>query len=585
MIIPMKKLTVVCVTEDRDQALDELGALGAMHISSKTVPEGEKLEKARRRLWRIQRALKELPRQPERAPSGLTPEESVEAIWTVVLRRRLLGEELAALQAERERVEPFGQFEPDEITALAERGLTVKLYTASPRDEIKIPDDASVIELHRDRKQRCFAVVCKGPLHIDAREEPLPEISLGTLDERIERLQGERENQRQQMKEYAGDNLVVVQYMRLVRQQVNLMEANLGMGKSGPVSYLRGYVPAESIPDVEKAAEKEGWALLIQEPGPGDSPPTLIRNPKWVSIIEPVFKFINIAPGYREVDISALFLLFFSLFFAMIVGDAGYGAIFLGLAFLGRATLPKAPKVLWTLLIVMSVGTIIWGLLTGNIFGMQGLPPVFTMTKIPWLTDEKNLMFLCFLIGAIHLTLAHGWNVIRGINSMRALSQFGWICTTWFMFFVARTMVLGKSFPSFMMWALVVGVVLIAVFMTPFRLLKAEWFNHVMLPLNLISNFVDVVSYVRLFAVGMATFAMASAFNQMAGDLAGGVVGNIIAAVVLFGGHTLNILLATMGVLVHGIRLNTLEFSGHLGLEWTGQPYNPLTRKVYKERA
>jgi V/A-type H+-transporting ATPase subunit I len=67
--------------------------------------------------------------------------------------------------------------------------------------------------------------------------------------------------------------------------------------------------------------------------------------------------------------------------------------------------------------------------------------------------------------------------------------------------------------------------------------------------------------------------------------MAGGVVGNIIAAVVLFGGHTLNILLATMGVLVHGIRLNTLEFSGHLGLEWSGQPYTPLTRKVYKERA
>jgi V/A-type H+-transporting ATPase subunit I len=115
-------------------------------------------------------------------------------------------------------------------------------------------------------------------------------------------------------------------------------------------------------------------------------------------------------------------------------------------------------------------------------------------------------------------------------------------------------------------------------FMTPLRRLRAEWFNHVMLPLNLVSNFVDVVSYVRLFAVGMATFAMASAFNEMAGGMARGAVGHLAAAALLFLGHTLNILLASMGVLVHGIRLNTLEFSGHLGLEWSGRPYRPLTR-------
>jgi len=121
--------------------------------------------------------------------------------------------------------------------------------------------------------------------------------------------------------------------------------------------------------------------------------------------------------------------------------------------------------------------------------------------------------------------------------------------------------------------------VLIVLFMTPVGRLKAEWFNHVMLPLSIVSNFVDVVSYLRLFAVGTASFAVAAAFNEMAlGDVRG-LGSGIVAAFVLFFGHTLNILLAAMGVLVHGVRLNTLEFSSHVGMQWTGVPYRPFARE------
>jgi V/A-type H+-transporting ATPase subunit I len=221
---------------------------------------------------------------------------------------------------------------------------------------------------------------------------------------------------------------------------------------------------------------------------------------------------------------------------------------------------------------VMSICTIAWGVLTGNYFGIL-VPSV----QVQWLTDDNNLMLLCFFIGAVHLTLAHGWNVIRYGKNPLALAQLGWICTTWVMFFLARTMILGKPFPSVMSWVFLAGAVLIAVFMTPLARIKQEWFNYVTLPLDLVSNFVDVVSYVRLYAVGMATYAVASAFNGMALDIGfGGLFSGLGAALILFLGHVLNLALATMGVLVHGLRLNALEFSGHLGLEWSGTPYNPF---------
>ena len=110
--------------------------------------------------------------------------------------------------------------------------------------------------------------------------------------------------------------------------------------------------------------------------------------------------------------------------------------------------------------------------------------------------------------------------------------------------------------------------------------IKSEWFNYIILPLNIVSNFVDVVSYVRLFAVGAASFALANAFNQMAMDVGfGGFLSGLVASLILFFSHLLNILLSAMGVMVHGVRLNTLEFSGHIGVQWAGRKYIPF-RKI-----
>ncbi len=125
---------------------------------------------------------------------------------------------------------------------------------------------------------------------------------------------------------------------------------------------------------------------------------------------------------------------------------------------------------------------------------------------------------------------------------------------------------------------------LVIVFMTPFKRLKTEWAGHVMLPFDVIGNFVDVVSYVRLFAVGSASLAVSVAFNEIAiGKGISSVVSGLIAALILFAGHALNIILCIIGVLVHGVRLNTLEFSGHIGLEWSGFKYDPFARKRIME--
>jgi len=186
------------------------------------------------------------------------------------------------------------------------------------------------------------------------------------------------------------------------------------------------------------------------------------------------------------------------------------------------------------------------------------------------------------------------WNVweLARSRQFKALEQFGWTLTTWFMFFLADDMVLKGHMLGYlglsaettaMLWrvlvySLVAGIVLIVLFMMPPREIKDGWFNLALLPLSLVSNFTDVVSYVRLYAVGTAGFAVANAFNNM---IFGGDKpwwGLLLGAVLAFLAHTLNILLSTMGVLVHGIRLNTLEFSNHKGISWSGSPYKPFAK-------
>lgn len=586
MIARMSKVILLCTRASQTATLDRLRDLGVMDISSVRIPQSDDLDKARSSLSYVQRALDVLPKHTDVLRSGEEPERIVSAVWKIIQENEDLADRLEQLKGEAARIEPFGQFNPEQIRALRERGVFVKLYSAGPKYECRAPEGAVCVELERDRDGVYFVIIAREDVEIDAHEIRLPQRGLARIREAIEETQHTIERNERRLHWYAGDRTAVEGLVQQARDRVWYLEVKHGMGETEPVVYLQGFIPKSNEEAVRSAAAENGWGVVFEEPTPSDRPPTLVRMPNWVKPIRAVFDMIGVVPGYEEVDISALFLLFLSLFFAMLVGDAGYGLLFLGLTLGVRFGMKKVPRQLTTLLMIMSVCTIVWGVLTGTYFGITKalLPAPLRAFSLGWLSgsgEETNehIMLLCFLIGAIHLTLAHAWNAVRFRGSLTALSQLGWIGMTWTMFFAARSMVLGKDFPVMAGWVMGGGgALLILLFMTPVKKIKEEWFNFVTFPLDVVSNFVDVVSYVRLFAVGAASFAVANAFNQMAAEMWGGVLGGIGAALIVFFGHILNILLAAMGVLVHGIRLNTLEFSSHLGMQWTGRKFNPFRR-------
>ena len=601
MIVQMKKVTILCVAHDRAATLEALRALGVLHVKPVVAPSGSGLEDAREKASGLRRLLEALPAAAEGTkPTGRDAFTVVAEVSDLLDERKEKQARLEALQAEVARVEPFGAFDPSAVKALAEKGVVLKLYRASTKTALPLPEGVTAEKLAVRKTDAYWALFAAAPFEwAGAEEQRLPAESTAEMQAGIARLQAELAADQQKLQEAAGDRALLEQLLTHADAEVKLQEVRAGMGNAEAISYVQGFTPAEDVEPVRQAAARHGWGLVVEEPGPQDDVPVKLNPPRWASPIKAVFQGIDILPAYNEADVSVVFMLFFSLFFAMIIGDAGYGAIFLGLTWLARR---KMPKDAFRLLVVTSTATIVWGLITGTIFGIN--PEVLAKAgldkiQIPFLTDPdrsaQNIMGMCFLIGAIQITVGHFWNVVDLLKAkkLKALEQFGWILTTWFMFFLADDMVLKGNMASYLQlseagdallwkgltWAMVAGVVMIVFFMMPPKEIKDGWFNLALLPLNLVSNFTDVVSYVRLYAVGTAGFAVANAFNNMifpGGDVS--LIALLLGAVMAFLAHTLNILLSTMGVLVHGIRLNTLEFSNHKGISWSGSAYRPFAK-------
>ncbi|MBT8041590.1 MAG: hypothetical protein HKP10_04280 [Kiritimatiellales bacterium] len=599
MIVKMKKLTLLCTPAQQKHTLDTLRDLKVIHVEHIKAPEGHELDQARNHLLYVQRAKEVLTARPDTDPTGKDPDELVDTVWRLIHKEKELKETIQALEHERERILPFGDFEPRKIQKLRSTGLFIALYELPIKDTPPAPDGVSIVEISRSKTSIYALAVSRAEFTLPAHEVRLPDQSLSQVEYHIEKAKDALEQTETEFQHYAGDLRLVEQIADKAADGVTYLEVENGMGAEEAIIYLKGFYPVDREDDIVAAAEENGWGYKLDAVSEEDQPPTLLRNPKWVKPIQAVLDVIGVVPGYKELDVSALFLIFLSIFFAFLIGDAGYGLLFIALTLFGKIKSKgnAAAQPGLNLLMIMSTSCVIFGALTGNYFGIPTenlwaplqLPVNDFMTGMQADTglrdanvSANHIMFICFLIGAVHITIAHVWNFIRKINSFACLGDLGWICSTWGLFFLVLEMVIGVDaipvpmMPKPILGSLVgtgAGLILFSI------LAQKDYFGVVTLALDLINNFVDIISYVRLYAVGAASLAIAVAFNEMATGIGFKGLASLGAALILFLGHGLNIILCAMGILVHGIRLNTLEFSGHAGVEWGGIHYNPFKKK------
>ena len=591
MIVKMKRVSLVMRSCEAEEALGELRRLGVVHVEHQQTPKGTDIASLTDDVSLVKDALAILS-EKEFLDRPCIGTHKVPDDWRTIAHRIIDGHKRLDQLAEysfnlKNRIiewQPWGDFDPAAVATLAQKNIFVRFYQIAAKEVNNFPQGA-VVEVISERAGIVYcAVITREKIDMPFKEVALPRMSLTSMGQRLMQDKRAMQDVREEIRKWTcyGDSFVNIS--RALESELEFHEALRGMGDAGELSYLCGYIPFDSERAILDTAKKERWAIAVSDLSPDDNVPTFIRNPRWVSCIQPLLKLLEILPGYTELDISPLFLVFFSLFFGMIIGDAGYGLVYLLVTYLvqRRFGAKIAEKRIFPLMYLLNTCAVIWGCMAGTFFGQAWLVKFGVRPLVPALNDTNFIQGFCFLVGVTHLTLAHLWRFFIQVPALTALAELGWIMILWAAFFLVKMLLLGSIFPEYGKYLIITGISLVVLFSNPRKtLLRTVGAGLGNIALSLMSSFGDIVSYVRLFAVGLAGVAIADAFNAMAQGAAGsGALGFIGAGFILVAGHLLNIVLAPMSVLVHGVRLNVLEFSGHAGVTWSGMPYNPLAERI-----
>jgi V/A-type H+-transporting ATPase subunit I len=613
MIVPMKKVSLVILETDVRKALKALRNSGVLHLE--TVPKGlgADLESLAGIRDRIASSLSRLDASVKSGPmAGVFDREAadrnVDEIAGVSETLKSTYLQVGQISAQIEKLLPFGDFEPADLSILRAKGIDIRLYEGDGAAINSLAEiGASVFVLKKEKKRFLFAAAFLGdaPESAASRAVSLPEYGVSELTAMKEDLLLKVESLRGSLQDYSRGRSVLQHYLTVIEQEMAYEALATGISGEGTLTWLTGFVPEDRLDDIRLLASAEKWGFMVRDPEPDDPIPTLVKNNRQIRIIDPVFKFLGTLPGYREYDISLYFLAYFSVFFAMIVGDAGYGVIFfiaaLILAVKSRKKSGNIPDIL-KLLFILSLATVAWGTVTGNWFGSKGIASLALLRSltIPQISTypelfpgveadpQKAIMWLCFLLGLSQLTLANLMNFIRDFPALRSFTHIGWGSIIGGLYFLVLNLVIGVELPRFSSYMIFSGLALVVVFGeqrpgTGFLKGLAKGAGGAFTTfLNAISGFSNIVSYIRLFAVGMSSYYIATSFNSLASSMLSGWMipfGILIIAV----GHGLNLIMSVLSVVVHGIRLNMLEFSSQLGMEWTGIEYNPFRVRISEE--
>ncbi len=582
MIVNMKKIHLLMELKDVQRSLEALRALGVVHIEHLKEPKGEDLAEIQKRYTQVEKALSAIEKYSTKniVQQSVDGVEISSVIVKGVVEKQEAQEKMINLSLLIEQWSLWGDFDPKDIAILKEKGLFVYFFEGDEKEILTLPKNIVIESIKRCGKKVYAFVVSNKAIDLASLTTALPVSSLEQMKEDVKKLKQSILKQEQQLAKFIIYQDSLRKALDVLLQQLTFEQARQGMGQENKISLLKGFCPQDQMEALNAEVKRQGWGILIEDPLKEDIVPTLIKNPAWVRMITPVFDFMSILPGYREADVSACFLIFFSIFFGILIGDAGYGFIFLAVTFVAHKKSSKqVDKAVFYLMYVLSTCAILWGLATGTVFGTS-LFGNFIKPLVPWLTKDVNLKEVCFMIGVTHLTIAHIWRGLRKLPSLSAIGDVGWLLLLWSAYFFCGQIILERAVPFFVMPMVWSGVGIVLLFNRPEKNILVTVLNGVGdLLLNIMNVFIDLISYIRLFAVAAASVALANSFNAAVSSIGfDHVLAGLGTALILVMGHAFNIILSLMAVLVHGIRLNILEFSGHQGLEWLGIKYEPLKK-------
>jgi len=593
-IVPLVKVTLYGPAAEKDAVLDGLQGLGCLHLNDLHRGDAEAVDLTPRRSDARQ-ALQYLYDSPVRRRARRHGEMvDCEAIVREALevrdRSRALAEEREQLHRWSTDLEPWGDFELPDWTQEGDLRFwfyIVPLYQMERMAAVDLPWRV----VARDHRFAYVVVIASDqPKGMPVHPLPLEPRSLSKLRQRLEQVERDLEEL-----DYRRIGLTL--YTDVLRETLDeaddraaRQQASRRVLEQDHLFAVQGWAPAARAAALRQFGADHGLALTIEPPGPQDKPPTLLANPPALRGGEELISFY-MTPAYNLWDPSKAVLFAFALFFAMIFADAGYGVLLGGIlwAMWKRMGATASSRGLRGVMLTLVIFSIVYGVLLGSYFGME--PP-----EGSWLgalhmlhaNDQGVMMWLSIGVGAVHLAGANLATAWRRRHAPYALSGLGWAA----IILGGLGVGLGKSYAALaalttLGWGgLVLGGLLVLLFHSerPFSLVPKQLFGRLVDGLKglleLSKAFGDVLSYLRLFALGLAAVKLAEVFNHLAAaSFEAKGVGVLLGVLILLVGHAINFAMGIMGGVVHGLRLNLIEF-----FNWSvpeeGQRFEALTKKA-----
>jgi len=623
MIVEMSRVYIAVRQADRNELLDRLGRMNLLHFQpvqpEEAVPDEETLQD----IADIDRVLEILsPIKPSGKPTTQKPidaaREAIEIQATIIDNQNRLNKLYQGI----ENLKIWGNVSLSQFEALRESGIEVRFYIVSLAQASKVRGECIEIISQLPGKRVMMAVIDRGgqfEMPEGSEPVPLPSQDRALILSEAKKIDTELKQGYKRLSQIAaitGD--LLAERDRLVSKSVFVKARRSGLNLD-KLFAVQGWLPAEEAEGLRSDLSGDGFraAVLSKPLTEEDIPPTLIRYPKWARPIKGLFDMLGTLPGYREMDLSPFFMLTLPAFAAMLIGDAGYGLMIslVGILFYKKfvriAGRPRSQ-----ILVIFGLATLFWGILTANYFGVTPatmakgggfVKPAETggaidyaalwagkgfyshaakmmrLAGVFWKEDPTAARFLLIkvslIIGCLHLILARLRKMVGLIPDQRALAEFGWIIAladmqvlVWHLLFIGVDRV-----PVFLWWILLAAMLLPSWFSLPGKgMVKRILLGFASSLLPLLNTFSDTMSYLRLFAVGLASYFIASAFNELSVQVAEAATWFAAIPILIFG-HGLNMGLATIAIFAHGVRLNMLEFSNNVGVQWGGYAYRPFT--------
>lgn len=603
MITKMKKLTFLVYHKEYEQFLQQIRELGAVHIVEKQLGEmDDKLQYFMQKRSLYKSVLQNMFLLADKAPeekvhASLATDDLMKQYENLQAKIQDLLQQLPQISKEMAQLDMWGDFDWNSITRLEEAGLFVRFYSCSEKefDEAWVNEHNAMV-INERGGQLYFITVTSQEVELDREPLHLPDESLSQLKGKLVKTEDKLAQAREELKSFCKT------YYRTMEAGSIQLEGDIELLKvkrnseemaDGVVVLLEGWIPEDKESEVVSLLESSGVYYEMRNATREDNAPIKLKNNAYTRMYEVLTQMYGM-PDYAEFDPTPILAPFFSLFFAFCMGDAGYGLALIALGFILKKKLSKSLRGMMNLVITLGIFTTVFGMILGTFFGVSlvelnlpsELKEFMIVGKIGDTSYDKQ-MLLALIIGVVHISIAMlvkaiGQTVRFGFKE--SLSAWGWLLLVVGFITTGSLSFFKVISEDVSTWAFILigGIASIGIYLlnnihrNVFVNIGAGVWDTYNMATGLMG---DVLSYIRLYALGLAGGMLGGVFNQLAfmvNDAAGPVIGWLFCGLILIFGHTLNIAMSCLSAFVHPLRLTFVEYFKNSGYEGKGEAYKPF---------